>query len=80
MQKKLTLSIDEDVIKFAHKFAKESGHSVSHIVEQFLLSLKQHNNPQNLSEKTRRLYGIFSDFVIPEKKELRNYFHEKSAH
>ncbi len=40
MQKKLTLSINDDLIDFAHDFAEETNQSISHIFEEYLIELK----------------------------------------
>lgn len=74
MQRKLTLSIDEELIKFAHRFAKHSKQSISHMIEEYLNSLRKQKANSDLSKKTQALYGIFSTENIPGKKELRRYF------
>lgn len=79
MKKKLTLSINEDLIEFAHKFSKETNQSISHIVEEYLSELKkQETNKKHLTPKIEKLYGVFENEPIPEKKELRRNFHEKN--
>lgn len=81
MQKKLTLSINEDLIKFAHSFSKETNQSISHIVEEYLNELKeQETNPNknNFKPKIQKLYGAFENQPIPDKKDLRRKFHEKN--
>lgn len=81
MQKKLTLSINEDLIKFAHNFSKETNQSISHIVEEYLNELKEqetNTNQKKFNFKTQKLYGIFEDQPIPDKKKLRRNFHEKN--
>jgi len=40
MQKKLTLSINDDLIDFAHDFAEETNQSISHLFEEYLIELK----------------------------------------
>ncbi len=78
MQKKLTLSIDEDLIKFAHHFSKETNQSISKIVEEYLLQLKKDNKESNFNSRIEKLYGIFENKPIPDKKELRKMFHDQS--
>jgi acetyl-CoA carboxylase alpha subunit len=78
MQKKLTLSIDEDLIKFAHRFSKETNQSISKMVEEYLLHLKKQNNDNKVNPRIEKLYGIFEDHPIPDKKELRKMFHDKN--
>jgi ribosome recycling factor len=81
MQKKLTLSINEDLIKFAHKFSEETNQSISHIVEEYLNELKEQEtkpNNKHLNHKIEKLYGAFENEPIPDKKDLRRRFHEKN--
>jgi len=81
MPKKLTLSIDEDLIKFAHNFSKKTNQSISHIIEEYLDELKKQeskNNKNNFTPKIQNLYGAFDDQPIPDKKELRRNFYEKN--
>ena len=77
MNRKLTLNIEEELIKFAHEYAKHTNQSLSNIITHYLMALRNENNSEYLSEKTNSLYGIFSDFESYDKKELRKQFHEK---
>jgi hypothetical protein len=52
MKKKLTLSINDDLIDFAHDFSKETNQSISHIVEKYLAELK---NQQEKGIKEQKL-------------------------
>ncbi len=80
MNKKLTLNIEEDLIKFAHNYAKRSKQSISRMVETYLGALKNvKDNQEDLSSRTKELYGIFENVPLPEKKELRKQFHEKDT-
>jgi len=78
VHKKLTLSIDEELIKFAHDFSKKTKKSISSLIEQYLKKLKNQTQTHDLSERTSNLYGIFNHHPIPSKKELREYFHEEN--
>jgi len=76
MTKKLTLSLDSNIVDFAHNFAQESNKSISKIVEDFFIILKEQNKtdlPKDLAE----LHGIFERMNYPDKYELRKIFHEK---
>ena len=79
MSKKLTLNIDDELISFAHSYSKESGLSISKLFEQYLTNLKTSDSTTQLNTKTLSLYGLFEDLPIPDKKELRKSFHEKST-
>jgi len=82
MKKKLTLSINDDLIEFAHDFSKETHQSISHIVEEYLIELKknkeQNFEEQKLQKRIEKLYGAFESKPIPDKKDLRRAFHEKN--
>jgi len=34
MDKKLTLNVDEELIKFAHRYSRKTHQSISHLVER----------------------------------------------
>jgi len=82
MKKKLTLSINDDLIDFAHEFSEETNQSISHIVEEYLIELKnqkeRNSKEPNLTKKIEDLYGAFEDQPIPDKDKLRRSFHEKN--
>lgn len=65
MQKKLTLSIDAELIAFVHSFAKRSKQSVSGIVQMHLDALRNVSEQRNLSSETPALYGIFEAQPLP---------------
>ena len=76
MTKKLTLSLDSDIIEFAHNFSQRHNKSISKIIEDYFMVLKEQNTtelPNDLGE----VYGIFEGIKTPDKKELRRMFHEK---
>ena len=79
MTTKLTLSIDEDIIKEAKRYAQKSGRSLSDIVENhFQLLCEGHQEPSNVSLKLKKIVGLIklpADF--DEKKELATYYEKK---
>ncbi len=79
MSKKLTLNIDKELISFAHSYSKQIGLSISKLFEQYLARLRTTEQKQELNPKTANLYGLFQDSPIPDKKQLRKSFHEKSS-
>jgi hypothetical protein len=79
MQKKLTLNIDDELIVFAHNYSKETGVSISKLIEMYLLRLKNPEEKLQFDSKTEMLYGLFKESPIPDKKQLRKEFHEKST-
>ena len=78
MSKKLTLNIDEELIKFAHIYSKEVNSSLSSIVGNFLWSLRAVHKKKGTkySQKTAFIVGAFSENKLPEKKQMRKIFHE----
>jgi hypothetical protein len=81
MTGKLTLSMDEQLISFAHEYSQKTGISISELVAQYLAKLQPESSTENLRlhPKTARLLGAFKNNPIPDKKQLRAVFHEKSA-
>ena len=61
MSTKLTLTIEEEVIKIAKQYAKESGQSLSEIVEnyfKFVTEKRIEIKEKQISPRVRRLRGI----------------------
>jgi len=79
MNKKLTLSIDERLISFAHGYSKDANSSLSGIIENFIFSLKKINTLEhnNFSHKTQQLIGVFKNSNLPSAKKMKEIFHEK---
>ena len=78
MNKKLTLNVDEEIIKFAHKYSKETDQSISSIIEKYLLRLKSKFTHNSISQEAEEIYGIFENSTLPDKKTMRKNFYEKS--
>jgi predicted CopG family antitoxin len=71
MTTKLTLTVDEDVIKKAKLFAKHTGRSLSELIENYLESLTEENKDnEQLSPKLKKIAGSV---------KLPNDFDEKAA-
>ena len=82
MKKKLTLTIEEDIIKFAHELSDKNNQSISNMIENYFITLKKQKNDNDeneLSKKVKEITGFFSEDKLPQdKKEMRKIFHEKS--
>jgi len=78
MNRKLTLSLDSDVIEFAHAFSKKTKRPISKIIENYFVELKEQKTAV-LPKDLEKLYGIFEGTEVPAKKELRRMFHEKHS-
>jgi len=69
MTTKLTLTIEEEVIRGAKSYAAKKGSSLSGIVENYLKSLQGEPAPRKkLSPKTAKLKGIIS---LPQDFDYR---------
>ncbi|GHV19684.1 hypothetical protein FACS189494_01950 [Spirochaetia bacterium] len=78
MNRKLTVSLDGDVIDFAHTFSRKTQQPISKIIENYfqeLRNVKEIDLPADMAE----LYGIFEGSKAPGKKEVRKMFHEKHS-
>jgi hypothetical protein len=76
---KLTLTMQDDVIDSAKKYARKNGRSLSDIVENYLKSItSQEEEIKELSPKVARLMGVIKlsdDFE--DKKELADALSKK---
>lgn len=72
MTTKLTLTVEDSVIKKAKSYAKKTGRSLSELIEKYLETLTdEQQDEKQISPKLRRLVGsvkLPDDF--DEKKEL----------
>ncbi len=79
MTTKLTLTIDDTVIRSAKDYAQKSGKSLSSVVENYLKSLsKKQFNADEISPRVRKMMGVIK---LPDnfdyKKELENALTKK---
>jgi len=79
MATKLTLTVDENVIKKAKSYAKQTGRSLSELIEKYLEMLtKDGHEPDQISPKLKNLVGsVKLPKNFDEKKELGSYFESK---
>lgn len=79
MDKKLTLSLNEDVIEMAKIYSKESNTSLSKLIESYLTSLTQKKTRGiEITPLVKSLSGVISidnDFDV--KDEYAKYLIEK---
>jgi hypothetical protein len=79
MNRKLTLSLNSNVVDFAHAFSKRYNKPISKIVENYFIELKEQDTTE-LPKDLEELYGIFEGIGAPDKKELRKMFHENCCY
>ena len=81
MTNKLTLSVDKEVIEHAKNYAKDTGRSLSQIVESYLKSLteKRIESTNRYSPKLKRLIGAVKlPENFSEEAERRAYLENKN--
>lgn len=71
---KLTLSVDDTVVRLAKRYAKARGTSVSRLVEGFLRLLAKPPEDRDLPPVTRRLRGSLKG---GDPGEYRRYLERK---
>lgn len=78
MTTKLTLTVEKSIIESAKLYAKNTGRSLSELIENYLETITQDNGNQEMSPKLRKIVGAVN---LPknfnEEKELRSYLEKK---
>lgn len=78
MQKKLTLSINEHIIERAKSYAKNTGRSLSEIIESYLEKITKPEQDEDEDKELKQILGIISlpeDF--DEKEAIREIQYNK---
>jgi hypothetical protein len=78
MNKKLTLNIDDSLIKFAHQYSEKTNQSISSLVEKYFSRLKEDIDKGTISDEAKQLYGILEKEPLPDKEQMRKALYEKS--
>ena len=73
--RKLTLSIDENVIERARQYSKRHGVSISRLVTNYLAGLGERGQRDAISPSVRRLRGILPPDTSVEQH--KTYLEEK---
>ena len=81
MNTKLTLTIEQEIIKRAKDYAKEKNRSLSDIIENYLKVLTKEEQKQKIKKLNPVVKSLKGSFKMPKnmdyKKELRNRLEEK---
>ena len=80
MNTKLTLTIEQDIIEKAKKYAKEKGRSLSDIIENYLKAItkEEQSEPNELSPLVKSMKGSFkAPDGFDYKKELSKALTDK---
>lgn len=78
MTTKLTLTVDKSIIERAKSYAKNTGRSLSEIIENYLENITNDMDTDELSPKLQNIVGAVKlpkDF--DEKTEMRNALEKK---
>jgi len=78
MTTKLTLTVEKSVIDRAKAYAKQTGRSLSEIIEHYLAAITQEGDKDELSPKLKKIVGVVQlppDF--DEDVELRSAMGKK---
>ena len=78
MTTKLTLTVEKSIIERAKSYAKNTGRSLSELIENYLDTITQDTGNEKISPKLRKIVGAVKlpkDF--DEDKELRAYLEKK---
>ena len=78
MTTKLTLTVEKSIIERAKSYAKNTGRSLSEIIETYLATITEETYTTELSPKLKRIVGVVN---LPEnfddKEELRSVLEKK---
>jgi len=78
MTSKLTLTVEKSIIERAKVYAKNTGRSLSEIIENYLDTITQDNGTDKISHKLKKIVGsVKLPKNFDEEKELRSYFENK---
>ncbi len=69
-RKKLTLSVDADIIERARRYSKRNQTSISQLVTNYLSQLDA-SSPERFSPSVQRLLGLLPD-TVSEKEYYRD--------
>jgi formiminotetrahydrofolate cyclodeaminase len=78
MTTKLTLTVEKTIIEKAKIYAKQTGRSLSELIENYLETVIQDNSNEKISPKLKKIVGsVKLPKNFDEKKELRSYLENK---
>ena len=78
MSSKLTLTVDKSIIERAKSYAKNTGRSLSELIENYLDSITRDNGENELSPRLKKIVGAVhlpADF--DEDAEFRSAMEKK---
>ena len=76
MTTKLTLTLDDKVIRNAKRYAKAKGRSVSDLVESYFKSITEHKDNQS-EEFTSSVKSLMGSFKAPKDFDYKNVLQDE---
>jgi formiminotetrahydrofolate cyclodeaminase len=78
MTTKLTLTVEKEIIERAKSYAKNTGRSLSELIENYLETVTQESGTEEISPKLKKIVGAVKlPKNFDEEKELRSYLEDK---
>lgn len=78
MTTKLTLTVEKSIIERAKLYAKNTGRSLSELIEKYLETITKDHGGKNISPKLKNIVGAVKlPKNFDEEKELRSYLEKK---
>jgi formiminotetrahydrofolate cyclodeaminase len=78
MTTKLILTVEKSIIERAKSYAKNTGRSLSELIENYLETITQENGEEKLSPQRKKIVGAVKlPKNFDQEKELRAYFESK---
>jgi hypothetical protein len=78
MTTKLTLTVEKSIIERAKAYAKNTGRSLSELIENYLENITQENGNEKISPKLKKIVGAVKlPKNFDEEKERRSYLEKK---
>lgn len=78
MTTKLTLTVEKSIIERAKSYAKNTGRSLSELIENYLETITQESGEERLSPKLNKIVGsVKLPKNFDQEKVLRTYFESK---
>ena len=78
MTTKLTLTLEKSIIERAKIYAKNTGRSLSELIENYLETITEDKGNQKISPKLKKIIGAVTlPKNFDEEKELRSYLEKK---
>lgn len=77
MDTKLTLTIEQSLIKKAKRYAQSKGRSLSDLVESYFKILAEENSGDNEIELTPAVKSLLGSFKAPEDFDYKKILQEE---